>query len=270
MHAFPTSPFFALIDAELAQVSTLIQQRLNTDVALIAYAARYMASTPDHRSRPAMALMAARSLGDMGPRQQLLAAAIELIHAALALHHGVDQADAEAPAALGNAPSVLLGDLLYTGAFRAIVELGNMRVLRILADATNQIAEGSVMYQLVYQSPKPSATDEAAAVQHLRITQARTASLFGAAARCGAILAGAAPATESALAAYGQSWGLCWQLSQEVAGPAAASRPRALSDTMLRLALAQAQRGFRTAQQGLITLPESAYRQALLQPADNF
>ena len=265
MHVVPKSPFFALITAELAQVSTLIQQRLNTDVALIAYAARYLAAAPDHHTRPAMALIAAKALGDIGPRQHLLAAAVELIHAALALHHGVDQVEAETPSGLGNAPSVLLGDLLYTSAFRAIVELGDMRVLRVLADATNQIAEGSVMYQLAYQSPRPQATAEAACAQHLRITQARTASLFAAAARSAAILAGAPPTTETALAAYGQRWGTWWQLSRELETQAPAGRPGALTEADLRQALSEAKDDLLSAQQGLNLLPDSVYRHLLQQ-----
>lgn len=265
MQAPNPSSFLALIDADLAQVSTLIQQRLNTDVALIAYAAQHIAHSPEQRLRPALALVCGRALGDASPRQQVLAAAVELIHAALALHHEVDQPTADAPAGLGNAPSVLLGDLLYTGAFRAIVELGDMRVLRVLADATNQVAEGSVMYQQAYQTPQaPRQTDEAG-LQHLRITKARTASLFEAGARCAAILAGAAPEVEAALAAYGQSWGLVWQLNRESqANLPLPGHPAQLPAAALNTALSQAQAALSQARQGLSLLPESGYRQALL------
>ena len=265
MHALIPSSFFALIDADLAQVGTLIQQRLNTDVALIAYAAQHIAQSPEQRVRPALALVCAQALGDRGARQQVLAAAVELIHAALALHHEVDLPAEEAPAGLGNAPSVLLGDLLYTGAFRAIVELGDMRVLRVLADATNQVAEGSVMYQQTYQIPDPPAQSDDAGDRHQRITQARTASLFEAGARCAAILAGAPPEVEAALAAYGQSWGLVWQLNREsrpdLAPP---GRPARLTQAALAAALARAQTALNQAKQGLSLLPESPCQQALL------
>ncbi|WP_157462690.1 polyprenyl synthetase family protein [Curvibacter gracilis] len=265
MQAPIPSSFLALIDADLAQVGTLIQQRLNTDVALIAYAAQHIAHSPEQRVRPALALVCGRALGDSGARQQVLAAAVELIHAALALHHEVDLPAEQAPAGLGNAPSVLLGDLLYTGAFRAIVELGDMRVLRVLADATNQVAEGSVMYQQTYQAADAPATADESGRQHLRITQARTASLFEAGARCAAILAAAPPEVEAALAAYGQSWGLVWQLSREShAETPTPARPTQLSQTALSAALAQAQAALAQARQGLSGLPESPYRQALL------
>lgn len=265
MQAPIPSSFPALIDADLAQVGALIQRRLNTDVALIAYAAQHIAQSPEQRVRPALALVCGRALGDSGARQQVLAAAVELIHAALALHHEVDQATDDAPAGLGNAPSVLLGDLLYTGAFRAIVELGDMRVLRVLADATNQVAEGSVMYQQAYQTPAAQANPDDTGNQHLRITQARTASLFEAGARCAAILAGASPEVEAALAAYGQGWGLVWQLSRESHAEApTADRPTQLGKTALSAALAQAQAALAQARQGLSGLPESPYRQALL------
>lgn len=265
MQAPIPSSFSALIDADLAQVDALIQRRLNTDVALIAYAARHIAHSPEQRVRPALALVCGRALNDSGAHQQVLAAAVELIHAALALHHEVDLPEAEAPAGLGNAPSVLLGDLLYTGAFRAIVELGDMRVLRVLADATNQVAEGSVMYQQAYQTPDVQAPPDETGHQHLRITQARTASLFEAGARCAAILAGASPEVEAALAAYGQGWGLVWQLSRESrADLPTPGRPASMSEQALADALAQAQKALALARHGLALLPESPYRQALL------
>jgi len=265
MQAPIPSSFLALIDADLAQVGTLIQQRLNTDVALIAYAAQHIAQSPEQRVRPALALVCGQALGNSGARQQVLAAAVELIHAALALHHEVDLPAEQAPAGLGNAPSVLLGDLLYTGAFRAIVELGDMRVLRVLADATNQVAEGSVMYQQTYQAADAPATADETGQQHLHITQARTASLFEAGARCAAILAAAPPEVEAALAAYGQSWGLVWQLSRESRSDLhLPGRPARLPDAALSTALAQAQSALNLAKQGLELLPESPCKQALL------
>jgi len=267
MQALIPSSFFTLIDADLAQVGTLIQQGLNTDVALIAYAAQHIARSPEQRVRPALALVCAQALGDRGARQQALAAAVELIHAALALHHEVDLPAEEAPAGLGNAPSVLLGDLLYTGAFRAIVALGDMRVLRVLADATNQVAEGSVMFQQTYQTPDAPAQSDDNGERHLRITQARTASLFEAGARCAAILAGASPEVEAALAAYGQSWGLVWQLSRESRPDQPSGRPARLTHAALAAALTQAQTALTQAKQGLDLLPESPCQQALL--ADN-
>lgn len=265
MQAPIPSSFFPLIEADLDQVGTLIQQGLNTDVALIAYAAQHIAHSPEQRVRPALALVCGHAMGARGARQQALAAAVELIHAALALHHEVDQSVEAAPVGLGNAPSVLLGDLLYTGAFRAIVALGDMRVLRVLADATNQVAEGSVMYRQTYQAAGVSTTADETGSQHLRITLARTASLFEAGARCAAILAAAPPEAEAALAAYGQSWGLVWQLGRESRAEASPhGQPDRLSKAALSAALAQAQGALSRARQGLNLLPDSPYRQALL------
>jgi octaprenyl-diphosphate synthase len=129
-----------------------------------------------------------------------------------------------------------------------------------------------VMYQQTYQAAHAPATADETGQQHLRITQARTASLFEAGARCAAILAGASPEVEAALAAYGQGWGLVWQLSRESHAEApTAARPTQLSQTALSAALAQAQAALAQAQaalaqarQGLSGLPESPYRQGLL------
>lgn len=265
MQAPIPSSFLALIEPDLAQVDTLIQQRLNTDVVLIAYAAQHIARAPAQRARPALALVCGRALGDSGAHQQQLAAVVELIHAALALHHEIDLPPSEATSGLGNAPSVLLGDLLYTGAFRAIVELGNMRVLRVLADATNQVAEGSVMYQQAYQVTDSTPSADESGERHLRITEARTASLFEAGARCAAILAGATAEAEAAIAAFGRCWGLVWQLSGEIPpGAATPTGPAWPSESAMTAALNLARARLAEAQRGLERLADSPARQALL------
>jgi len=206
----PTLP--PLIEEDLARVNELMRQRLNTDVALIAFAAQMLVHSQASRPRPALVMLVGRALGGEAGRLQMLAGAVEFIHTSLQLHHELDGAPSEdlAPRGFGgNASHVLLGDLLYTGAFRLLVDLGDMRVLRLLSDATNVIAEGSVMYQQALGGP------ELDWAQCRRILQARSAALFEASARCAAVLCGADTATEEGLALYGRHLGMAHQWAVE-------------------------------------------------------
>ena len=201
-----------LIEEDLVRVNGLMRQRLNTEVALIAFAAQMLVHSQASRPRPALVMLVGRALGGDAERLRMLAGAVEFIHTSLQLHHELDGAPSEdtAPRAFGgNASHVLLGDLLYTGAFRLLVDLGDMRVLRLLSDATNVIAEGSVLYQ---QSLAGPGLDWAGC---RRILQARSATLFEAGARCAAVLCGADAATEEGLALYGRHLGMAHQWAVE-------------------------------------------------------
>lgn len=203
--------FHPLIQGDMEQVNAVIRTHLNTDVTLIRHVTEYIINTAATRVRPALVLMVARALGAEGPPQQALAAAIELIDASLALHHEVENvpnqdAGQQPPAENENAGNVLLGDLLYTGAFKLIVELDDLTVMRVLSDATNLIAEGEVMYRLACEAPD---IDEQA---YLRIVRIKTAKLFEAAAQCAALVAGAAPDIANAMAVFGQHLGTAYQV----------------------------------------------------------
>jgi len=201
-----------LIEEDLVRVNELMRQRLNTEVALIAFAAQMLVHSQASRPRPALVMLVGRALGGDAERLRMLAGAVEFIHTSLQLHHELDGAPSEdtAPRAFGgNASHVLLGDLLYTGAFRLLVDLGDMRVLRLLSDATNVIAEGSVMYQQALGGPDLGWAD------CRRILQARSATLFEAGARCAAVLCGADATTEDALALYGRHLGMAHQWAVE-------------------------------------------------------
>src|SRR5690606_19659027 len=151
------------------------------------------------RLRPMLVVMAARATGGGGPGAHQLAAIIEFIHTSTLLHDDVvDESDLRrgrktANALWGNAPSVLVGDFLYSRSFQLMVELDSMPVMRILADTTNRIAEGEVLQLLHVHNPD---TDEAA---YLRVIERKTAVLFAAATRLGALLSGADQTTQQAM-----------------------------------------------------------------------
>jgi octaprenyl-diphosphate synthase len=199
----------------MAQVDAIIRAHLNGDVALIRQVVELILHGAE-RQRPALVLAAARALGHADGRRHALAAAIELIHISLALHDDVTEtsggtADGHSDGAIfGNAGNILLGDLLYTGAFRLIVDLDDMTVMRVLADATNIIAEGEVMYRVARADPAgctPAAW--------LDIARRRRAKLFEAGAHCMAILHGADPGVCAALARFGLHAGTAHALRTE-------------------------------------------------------
>ena len=142
----------------MEQVNALIRAQLNSEVVLIGQVVDFILHASE-RVRPALVLAAARALGDGGERAYALAAAVELIHISLALHDDVTEASGggadaySAGAMFGNAGNILLGDLLYTGAFRMIVDLQDMEVMRVLSNATNAIAEGEVRYRVARGEP---------------------------------------------------------------------------------------------------------------------
>ena len=168
------------------------------------------------RLRPALLLLACGALGYRGEARLALAAVIEFIHTATLLHDDVvDESELRrgartANAAFGNAAAVLVGDFLYSRAFQMMVEVGDMRVMRVLADATNTIAAGEVMQLMGSHDPQ---VDEA---RYLEVIRRKTAKLFEAAARLGAVLAKSPAAAEEGLARYGAHVGTAFQLIDDV------------------------------------------------------
>ena len=202
--------------AEMAQVDAVIAERLHSDVALIDQIAHYIVSAGGKRIRPRLVLLFAGALGFQGPERFTLAATVEFIHTATLLHDDVvDESSLRrgrktANAVFGNAASVLVGDFLYSRAFQMMVAVKNLRVLDVLADATNVIAEGEVL-QLMNMHDADLAVDE-----YLRVIRFKTAKLFEASARLGALLAGADTAVEEACADYGRSLGTAFQLVDDL------------------------------------------------------
>ena len=200
----------------MASVDTLIRRRLASDVVLINQVAEYIIGAGGKRLRPMLLLLSAGALGHRGPDAHQLAAVVEFIHTATLLHDDVvDESDLRrgrktANAVWGNAASVLVGDFLYSRSFQLMVELQRMEVMQILADATNLIAEGEVLQLLHVRNPD---TDEAA---YLRVIERKTAVLFAAATRLGALLAGADNNTCDALHEYGLNLGYAFQIADDV------------------------------------------------------
>jgi octaprenyl-diphosphate synthase len=209
----------ALAKADMAAVDALIRRRLASEVVLINQVAEYIIGAGGKRLRPMLLLLAAGSLGrhgGIGPDAHQLAAVIEFIHTATLLHDDVvDESDLRrgrrtANAVWGNAASVLVGDFLYSRSFQLMVELDRVEVMRILADTTNLIAEGEVLQLLHVRNPD---TDEAA---YLRVIERKTAVLFAAATRLGALLAGADATLQQQLHEYGLNLGYAFQIADDV------------------------------------------------------
>ena len=206
----------ALAAADMQAVNALIRARLASDVVLINQVAEHIIGGGGKRLRPLLHLVAARAAGYRGRDHLALAAVIEFIHTATLLHDDVvDESDLRrgrqtANALWGNAASVLVGDFLYSRSFQMMVELDRMRVMRILADTTNRIAEGEVLQLLNIGNPD---TDEAA---YLNVIERKTAVLFAAATRLGAVLADLPRDQEEALARYGLDLGFAFQIADDV------------------------------------------------------
>ena len=206
----------ALAAADMAAVDALIRRRLASDVVLVNQVAEHIVGSGGKRLRPMLHLVAARAAGYGGRDHVQLAAVIEFIHTSTLLHDDVvDESDLRrgrrtANAVWGNAASVLVGDFLYSRSFQMMVELDQMRVMRVLADTTNRIAEGEVL-QLLHIG-NPDTTEQA----YLDVIERKTAVLFAAATRLGAVLADLPPAQEDALARYGMDLGLAFQIADDV------------------------------------------------------
>jgi octaprenyl-diphosphate synthase len=197
-------------------VDAMIRRRLESDVVLIRQVAEYIIASGGKRLRPAILLLAAGATGYAGRHHHELAAVVEFIHTATLLHDdvvdesGLRRGRKTANAAFGNAASVLVGDFLYSRAFQMMLTVNDMRVMAVLADATNTIAEGEVLQLLNVHNAD---TDEA---RYLDVVRRKTAKLFEAATRLGAILGRAAAETEEGLAQYGMHVGTAFQLIDDV------------------------------------------------------
>ena len=200
---------------DMRQLDKAIQDNLASDVVLIQQIATYIIAAGGKRIRPALLLGCARALGYEHTDSHTLAAVVEFIHTATLLHDDVvDESSMRrgkktANALFGNAASVLVGDFLYSRAFQMMVEVDDMRVMRILSDATNTIAEGEVL-QLM--NLNDASMNEA---RYLKVVEYKTATLFKAATQLGAVLACAEPAVEAALSEYGYRLGLAFQLMDD-------------------------------------------------------
>lgn len=200
----------------MREVDLVIAQRLHTGVPLVAQISQYIIAAGGKRLRPALLLLVCGALGYRESHRHTLAAVVEFIHTATLLHDDVvDESQlrrgrATANETFGNPASVLVGDFLYSRAFQMMVDVQSMRIMDILAEATNVIAEGEVL-QLM--NMHDASLDEAG---YLRVIRSKTAKLFEASARLGAVLAQSDPATEHACATYGQALGTAFQIIDDV------------------------------------------------------
>ena len=206
----------ALVAQDMAEVDRVIADRLDSGVPLVGEVARYIISAGGKRLRPVLLLLTCGALGYTGRQRHNLAAVVEFIHTATLLHDDVvDESTlrrgrATANERFGNPASVLVGDFLYSRAFQMMVDADSMRVMQVLADATNVIAEGEVL-QLM--NMHDASLDEEG---YLRVIRSKTAKLFEASARLGAILAGQSAEIEQACADYGQALGTAFQVIDDV------------------------------------------------------
>ncbi len=205
-----------LIAPDMQAVDRVIRTRLHSDVVLVRQVAEYIIAGGGKRLRPALVLLTAGATGYTGTLHHELAAVVEFIHTATLLHDDVVDESAlrrgreTANELFGNAASVLVGDFLYSRAFQMMLSANDMRVMQILADATNVIAEGEVL-QLMNCHNADVHVDA-----YLQVIRFKTAKLFEAAARLGALLGKSNPATENALARYGMHLGTAFQLIDDV------------------------------------------------------
>jgi octaprenyl-diphosphate synthase len=215
----PGASLAALLEpvaAEMQAVDRIIFEQLRSDIALINQLGGYIVNSGGKRLRPLVVLLAARACQYSGTGHHMLAAVVEFIHTATLLHDDVVDASelrrgqASANHIWGNEASVLVGDFLYSRAFEMMVSLGSMRVMEIMAHTTNTIAEGEVMQLLNCRSP--DVTEQ----RYLETIRRKTAALFEAATRLGAVLAHQSSTVEEALAAYGRHLGIAFQLVDDV------------------------------------------------------
>ncbi len=205
-----------LIADDMQAVNRLIVERLASDVVLVNQMGHYIVNSGGKRVRPALVLLAAGACQALDPQAHLTAAIIEFIHTATLLHDDVvddsklRRGQDTANAVWGNEAAVLVGDFLYSRSFEMMVEVGEMRVMEILSHTTNTIAEGEVMQLLNIHDPDTSEQ------RYLDVIYAKTAKLFEAATRLGAVLGQQSPAIEQSLAEYGMHLGCAFQLIDDV------------------------------------------------------
>ena len=207
---------YSLIQPDMNRVNARIQEKLHSEVVLINQIGTYIINSGGKRLRPIIHLISARAFGYDGDRHIDLAAIVEFIHTATLLHDDVVDAselrrgEATANHLWGNEASVLVGDFLYSRAFQMMVDIGSMKVMDILADATNTIAEGEVLQLLNCHDPDTSEE------RYLEVIHNKTAKLFESAARLGAVISERDEAEEAAMTAYGMHLGCAFQLIDDV------------------------------------------------------
>jgi octaprenyl-diphosphate synthase len=211
------SELFPALAPDLEATDRMIRRSLASEVALVSTISDYIVGSGGKRIRPLLLLSVARALGFAGDsHHHRLAAVVEFIHTATLLHDDVvDESElrrgrSTANSAFGNPAAVLVGDFVYSRAFQMMVEVDDMRVMRVLADATNVIAEGEVLQLMNCHDPD---TDEA---RYLQVIRFKTAKLFEAAARLGAILCHAPAQVQEAAASFGRHLGTAFQLVDDV------------------------------------------------------
>ncbi|ABD80269.1 polyprenyl synthetase family protein [Saccharophagus degradans] len=208
--------FYKVVQEDFAEVNTLIVNQLHSDVGLVENIGHYIVDAGGKRLRPLLVLLTARALGYNGNQHLSLSAIIEFIHTATLLHDDVVDVSAlrrgrpTANANWGNAPSVLVGDFLYSRAFQMMVEIGEMGIMKELANTTNVISEGEV--QQLVNARNPEVTEQ----NYMTVIHKKTAALFEAACETAAILAGADAATCKAVRSYGYHLGVAFQLVDDV------------------------------------------------------
>jgi octaprenyl-diphosphate synthase len=201
---------------DFAAVNRLVVERLHSEVGLVENIGHYIVEGGGKRMRPLITLLCARALGYAGERHVELATVIEFLHTATLLHDDVVDVSAlrrgraTANANWGNAPSVLVGDFIYSRAFQVLVGIGDMRILQLMSDTTNVIAEGEV--EQLARAGDPQTTE----AQYMQVIRKKTAVLFAAAAEGAAILAGANGSRQAAMRDYGMNLGLAFQLIDDV------------------------------------------------------
>jgi octaprenyl-diphosphate synthase len=206
----------SIIDTDMREVDKVIAQRLDSGVPLVGSVSHYIITAGGKRLRPALLLLCCGALGFKGDQRFNMAAVVEFIHTATLLHDDVvdesllRRGNPTANARFGNPASVLVGDFLYSRAFQMMVDAQSMRIMQVLADATNVIAEGEVMQLMNMHN---AGLDEAG---YLQVIRSKTAKLFEASARVGAILSGADAALEESCAEYGQALGTAFQVIDDV------------------------------------------------------
>ncbi len=216
LNSSSTAAALALIAGDMQGMDAVIEQRLSSEVVLIGQISRYIVAAGGKRLRPALLLLLCGALGYKGEQRLNLAAVVEFIHTATLLHDDVvDESTLRrgretANEAFGNPASVLVGDFLYSRAFQMMVDAGDMRIMRTLAEATNVIAEGEVQQLMNMHDASLSEED------YVRVIRSKTAKLFEASARLAALLSQSPPEVEAACADYGQALGTAFQVIDDV------------------------------------------------------
>lgn len=211
-----TVDYRSLMAPEMAEVDAVIHRRLSSQVALVNQISHYIVNAGGKRVRPLLLLLVARALGCESGQRHELAAVVEFIHTATLLHDDVvDESSLRrgretANAMFGNAASVLVGDFLYSRAFQMMVSTNRLKVMDVLAEATNVIAEGEVLQLMNMHDPDISVDD------YMRVIEYKTGKLFEASARLGAVVADAPAEVEQACAAFGRAVGSAFQLIDDL------------------------------------------------------